>query len=454
VDLGGADLIVGTSAGAITAALLATGQDPDRLATPVHPASGSTPPQVDGRRLGEAFAVLGNAASDPAGARRRVGQIALAAETGPEQAHVARMRAMVGADQWPDRQLLIPVLDAETGEQEVFDRASGASLACAVAACTAFPGIYPPITVNGRRYMDGSLRSATNAGLAAGARTLVVVDPQAHLFPRELLHQELAVAAAHTVVTIEPDPASIRAFGSDLNDRTAWEPAYQEGLRQAADAAEQLRLAWRTVSDTDLPWVNTTHDWSNVVDAGHLARIRQSQAEFTPGGPWHLVLEVVAYAADEASCQGGGRCVVILHPDGSLSVGDDGRGTDTRVDEHGRSVRKPVMASKDLRFFDFPEAEVLPDGHARRGMSVVAALSEWLVHTNRRLNGAWAQRYQRGIPVTDLEPVEVDGTTGTLVHFKLDESLGSVTLPTAGDLARLGMIWPALEIEVVDRRTG
>ncbi|WP_284681489.1 patatin-like phospholipase family protein [Sphaerisporangium fuscum] len=252
MDLSEADLIVGTSTGAIIGAVLATGQDPGRLATPIRPAdSGSTPPQVDRRRLGEVFAVLGSAAANPDEARRRVGQIALAAETGPEQAHIARMRALAGADQWPDRQLLIPALDAETGEQEVFDGASGAPLPAAVAASTAFPGIYPPITINGRRYMDGSLRSATNAGLAAGARTLVVIDPQAHLFPRELLHQELEVAGARTVVTIDPDPESIRAFGSDLNDRTAWEPAYQAGLRQATDAAEQLRSAWKTGSDTD-----------------------------------------------------------------------------------------------------------------------------------------------------------------------------------------------------------
>ncbi|WP_073815601.1 patatin-like phospholipase family protein [Kitasatospora sp. CB01950] len=251
LDPADADLFVGTSAGAITAALLATGRDPDHLATPPRPAGG-TPPQVDGRRLGEAFAVLRDAAANPDEARRRVGRIALAAETGPEQAHIDRMHAMIGTDRWPSsRELLIPVTDAETGAQTVFSRTSDAPLAAAVAASTAFPGIYPPITVNGRRYLDGSLHSATNAALATGARTLVVVDPQAHLFPRELLHRELAAAAPHTALTIEPDQASLHAFGPDLNDRTAWAPAYAEGLRQGAETAEEFRLAWKTGADAD-----------------------------------------------------------------------------------------------------------------------------------------------------------------------------------------------------------
>ncbi|MFD8223762.1 hypothetical protein ACFV16_06260 [Streptomyces massasporeus] len=122
------------------------------------------------------------------------------------------------------------------------------------------------------------------------------------------------------------------------------------------------------------------------------------------------------------------------------------------MDEHGQIVKKPVMATKDLRFFDFPRAEVLPDGCPRRGMSVVAALSTWLVHTNRRLNGAWTQRYEHGVPVSDLEPIEVDGTTGTLVHFKPDESVGPATLPSHGDLSRLAAAWPHLKVQVSDQR--
>ncbi|GAA1217880.1 patatin-like phospholipase family protein [Kitasatospora nipponensis] len=253
VDLAEADLTVGTSAGAILAALLATGGPPERLAAPVRPTgSDAAPVRVDGRRLGEVFAVLGEAAANPAEAWRRVGRIALAAETGLEQAHLARVSAMLGAaDRWPDRRLLITAMDAETGRPVVFDGADGAPLLSAVAASTAFPGSYPPITVNGRRFMDGALRSATNADLAAGAHTLVVVDPQAHLFPRERLRRELATAGARVAVTVEPDPASLRAFGPDLNDRSAWEPAYQAGLRQAADAAQQLRPAWQAAAERE-----------------------------------------------------------------------------------------------------------------------------------------------------------------------------------------------------------
>ncbi|MFE3325410.1 ATP-binding protein [Streptomyces sp. NPDC059176] len=205
---------------------------------------------------------------------------------------------------------------------------------------------------------------------------------------------------------------------------------------------------------TRATWRNTTHDWTKDVDADHLSYIRSDPAAFAPGGLPHLILEVVAYAADEADARGGGHCTVTFHADGSVSVADDGRGTDTRFDDRGRAVKKPVMASKDLRFFDQPDAPLLPDGRPRRGMSVVAALSGQLVHVNRRAEGSWVQHYLHGVPATDLTPIEDDGTTGTTVRFSPDPDLC-----TAGDVppdAMAGLLtgWPQLSVRVDDRRTG
>ncbi|MCY0919489.1 MULTISPECIES: ATP-binding protein [unclassified Streptomyces] len=215
------------------------------------------------------------------------------------------------------------------------------------------------------------------------------------------------------------------------------------------------------MDDSSTPWRNTTHDWARSVDPEHLALIRRDPAGFAPGGLRHLILEVLAYAADEAESRGAGRCTVTLRPDGSVSVADNGRGTDTRFDEQGRPVRKPVMATKDLRFFDHPDAESLPDGHPRRGMSVVAALSEWLVHINRRAGGAWSQRYEHGVPATGLTPIADDGTTGTVVHFRPAGATATTdaagTTDAACDLvveqpAGFAAAWPFLSVAFDDRR--
>lgn len=199
-------------------------------------------------------------------------------------------------------------------------------------------------------------------------------------------------------------------------------------------------------------WQNTTHDWSQTVDHEHLAAIRESPERYAPS-LLHLVLEVVAYPADEALATGAGRCCVVLHDDGSVSVADEGRGTDTRLDADGVPVKKPVMATKDLRFFDAPDAPLLPDGHPRRGMSVVAALSSWLVHTNRRRDGAWTQRYERGLPVTDLVPIDADGSTGTTIRFLPDPALFAGPLPPATALRAAHWAAAGLTFEITDRRT-
>jgi DNA gyrase subunit B len=171
-------------------------------------------------------------------------------------------------------------------------------------------------------------------------------------------------------------------------------------------------------------WASTTHAWASMVDREHLQDVRDRCEALTGGSLRHVVLEVLAYAAEEAEALGRrGRCTVTTRADGSVAVSDDGRGTDTRRDAEGDVVRKPVMATRDLRFFDVDDGPLLADGRRRQGISVVSALSSWLVHTNRRADGAWTQRYEHGVPVTDLEPIEASHRTGTTVEFLPDATL-------------------------------
>lgn len=137
-------------------------------------------------------------------------------------------------------------------------------------------------------------------------------------------------------------------------------------------------------------WQTTTHDWGRDLDLEHLRSARDQLGDGeAAGGRRHLILEVLAYADDEAQSLGRiGRATVTYHPDGSVTVADDGRGTDTRIDSGGRVIRKPVMATPDVRFVDATTAPLLPDGLPRRGISTVAALSHVLVHQNHRRDGS------------------------------------------------------------------
>ncbi|MFF7590546.1 patatin-like phospholipase family protein [Kitasatospora purpeofusca] len=240
VDLGEADLIVGTSAGAIVGAVLAAGDDPARLGVlPARrPADGAAPPRrPDPAVTGAVFAALGDSGADPAATRRRVGRIALGTvDPVAEERVVAQRAALIGTDTWPSRRLLIPAVDAESGEPVVWEAASGVPLVRAVAASSAFPGFEPPVAVDGRHCLDGALRAGTNADLAAGARTMVVVEPLAHRHPG---------AAPGPARVLAPEPPAVRLLDADPGDRESWEEIHRLGRTQGESAAEDLRAFWR-----------------------------------------------------------------------------------------------------------------------------------------------------------------------------------------------------------------
>ncbi|MEW1738990.1 patatin-like phospholipase family protein [Nocardia beijingensis] len=239
LDLALADRFVGTSAGAVVGAVLADGGDPARLLRP--PSTPAAPVRADPARMAEILAVLRAPGQDPAQARRRAGELALAAQVGDPDEHIARIGGLAGVTQWPARDLVVTAIDITTGELRAWTRDGAASLPAALASSTAVPGVFPPIPIDGRHYIDGGLRSPVNADLAAGADFVVILEPLAHMFPRVPSDRELGSA---TELSIVPDDEAVAAIGLDVFDTAALVPAHAAGVRQAAEAASRLKDVW------------------------------------------------------------------------------------------------------------------------------------------------------------------------------------------------------------------
>ena len=177
VDLVGVDLIVGTSAGAAVGAQILSGTDLSELfARQLHPEHHEIAAELDLDLLMRMFGELADGALDAA-KLARVGAHALAADTVPEAARRAVIEHRLPSHEWPAVPLRLTAVDVLTGAFEVFDAGSGVELVDAVAASCAVPGIWPPVTIGSRRFMDGGVRSPTNADLAAGIDAVVVLAP-------------------------------------------------------------------------------------------------------------------------------------------------------------------------------------------------------------------------------------------------------------------------------------
>ncbi|MEV0464955.1 patatin-like phospholipase family protein [Nocardia tengchongensis] len=241
IDLGAADSIVGTSAGAVVGAALVAGRVLDSFADDPRPPGSTEPPPVVKRELVAAvFSVLFDRTLERDEARRRVGRMAMAEEPA-KPAHIEPIEWLVGGNDWPDHRLRVAVVDAASGERRVWDKGSGVPLATAVAASHSFPGLRPPVVVEDRYYIDGGVWSPTNADLVADSNVLLVVEPLAHMFPPEQIRAELATTTADSVVRFRPDSAAIEVFNAAATDALAsWPRAFQAGIRQADDLARQL----------------------------------------------------------------------------------------------------------------------------------------------------------------------------------------------------------------------
>jgi NTE family protein len=249
VDLSSADLVVGTSAGSVVGAQLTSGADIEKLySRQLDPPTGEKVARMTRATLAQfAWAML-RTRSNHAAFRRRVGTLALAAEkaglTPPEQERLDVIGAALVSPEWPDRDLTVTAVDAGTGEFRAFDRSSGVSLVHAVAASCAVPGVYPPVTIDGRRYVDGGMRSAANADLAAGYDRLVVLAPIPRGFgPMTSVDAQVTGMVARVAV-VAPDHDSKVAIGRNVLDPAARAPSAEAGRRQAAAVLHQISDVW------------------------------------------------------------------------------------------------------------------------------------------------------------------------------------------------------------------
>jgi NTE family protein len=144
---------------------------------------------------------------------------------------------------WPSSNLKLTAIDAGTGGLTVFTKDSNVDLIDAVAASCAVPGVWPPVTIGDRRYIDGGVRSGTNADLAEGCDRVLILTPTQESAPQPWgsLSDEIAKLSPAVVNVIYGDEASTAAFGTNPLSPSSRGPAAREGQRigiaQAADIA-------------------------------------------------------------------------------------------------------------------------------------------------------------------------------------------------------------------------
>ncbi|MGH9094628.1 MAG: patatin-like phospholipase family protein, partial [Acidimicrobiales bacterium] len=202
---------------------------------------------------------MAGAGAAPLDIRRELGRVARKSATMTEAEWLGVFADMADWP-WPERFACTGV-DVESGEFVVWDQAAGARLQAAVASSCAVPGIFPPVTIDGRRYMDGGMRTALNADVAAGHDVVVAVSCMALALPPgvtdplfELLigetrsEMETVAAAGGQLEVIEPGAEflEISGWGLNLMDFSRVEAAITAGFTQAAVEADRLRAAWNT----------------------------------------------------------------------------------------------------------------------------------------------------------------------------------------------------------------
>lgn len=249
-DLTGADSVIGTSAGSVVGAQVTSTIDLDDLyAEQTRPPDAEVGANFGALTLLRLLALMALPASS-VDRRRRIGRAARKAHPEPatERLRVigARLRTPQGDTlDWPDRDLRITAVDADSGELRVFDRSSGVDLVHAVAASCAVPLVWPAVEIGGRHYIDGGARSSANADLVEDCDVVMVIAPLPRSVSRHhALPKQLARTGATRTAVVSPDADSLKAIGKNVLDPAQRVGAAKAGRAQAEQVAVEVAHGW------------------------------------------------------------------------------------------------------------------------------------------------------------------------------------------------------------------
>jgi NTE family protein len=264
VDVGEADAVVGTSAGSVVGFTVAAGRDLSEATALVAAANEAdaqgADPAATAANLEQLLATVAGAAADPGGAeaiRARLGAIALETPTIGEDVWLQMFDAFAGTE-WPHG-FVCTAVDTADGSFRVWDSSAGVDAQHAIASSCAVPGIFPPVTIGGRRWMDGGVRDMLNADVAQGHDVVLVVSCTLLEVPEGFAVPEMDAVFAGTraqlkglaaggskVETVIPsnEMLELSGYGLDLMDFTRTAAAYEAGVRQGEAEAARLAGFW------------------------------------------------------------------------------------------------------------------------------------------------------------------------------------------------------------------
>ncbi len=249
VDLRTADQILGTSAGSSVGAQLWSGASLEdlfaRQVDPARQAAEVSPPFSALRALLAASREVSRI-GDTDERIRRLGRMALDGGVITQEERRAVIAGRLPSHRWPTKRFVVTAVDVETGALRLFDAAAGVDLVDAVAASCAVPLIWPAVTIHGRRYVDGGLRSAESADHIEHAAAVVILSPLGRDAPSLGgigLRAEIGALEAKgvRVVVIEPDAAARTAMGMNALDPATRAPTAEAGRVQGRREAAQIK---------------------------------------------------------------------------------------------------------------------------------------------------------------------------------------------------------------------